>query len=67
MPLTIPSLHIIGSQDKLLYLSERLKDMYDNNENQREILIHNEGHNIPSMRTNLYPLIRAWIERYYAR
>jgi predicted esterase len=59
-PLDIPSLHIIGRADPLLYRSERLLTFY--NPDKATILYHSEGHNIPSIRTQLYPTILMWLE-----
>lgn len=59
-PLDIPSLHIMGRADPLLSRSERLLTFY--NPDKATILYHSEGHNIPSMRTQLYPTILTWLE-----
>jgi hypothetical protein len=49
----------MGTVDEYLAESRRLTQLY--NTTLIKILIHNEGHNIPSIRTELYPLIREWI------
>ena len=58
-PLALPSLHIHGLADPYLELSQRLLDMYA--QTGRALLQHEEGHNIPSIRTNLYAKINAWL------
>jgi hypothetical protein len=60
MPVSIPSLHLIGNEDRFKPYSERLLEHYD--PSQRKVLYHGEGHNIPSIRTELYPEIKAWIQ-----
>jgi len=54
-----PSLHLYGSADPLYESCKNLEKFYD--ENQRTSMEHNEGHNIPSIRTTLYPSIKTWI------
>lgn len=61
-PLDIPSLHLIGTQDSLMPRSKKLLEHF--REEKRTVLYHNEGHNVPSMRTGLYPEIAAWIASY---
>jgi len=56
-----PSLHIHGLSDPLLAYSQRLYDMYESP--QKVLLQHGEGHNIPSLRTDLYGAINAWLSR----
>lgn len=56
----IPSLHIIGTQDLLKERSERLLNYF--NPATRTVMYHNEGHNIPSIRTELYGQIEAWMK-----
>eukprot|EP01038_Epipyxis_sp_PR26KG_P009677 gene9677-13030_t len=58
--LLIPNLHIIGRADPLLPLCQKLLGYYD--DSSRSELYHEEGHNIPSIRTGLYPSIRQWIK-----
>jgi len=55
--ISMPSLHIQGKADSLLPLSERLAALYS----VRTVLVHEEGHNVPSMRTGLYPQIDAFL------
>ena len=57
--LAVPSLHIHGAADQYLNLSESLANMYLASE--RTVLVHSEGHNIPSIRTNLYDKINDWL------
>lgn len=59
----MPSLHIMGTADPLLSRSNALLRYYDSNHAQ--VLQHGEGHNIPSMRTGLYPSIKEWIDAQY--
>lgn len=54
------SLHLYGSKDFLLLRSFFLATLYD-----KELMneyIFNEGHHIPSIRTNLYPEIKKFID-----
>lgn len=60
--ISIPSLHIMGKFDEYRRRSELLYHMYDQTNDMRTVMIHEEGHNIPSIRTELYPLISSWIE-----
>lgn len=57
---TTPSLHIMGSIDPLLPDSQLLHSLYSDTP-KRETMVHEEGHNIPSMRTELYPKIQAFL------
>lgn len=57
----IPSLHIMGEIDPLLPESLILESLYAAIP-ERVTLTHVEGHNIPSMRTNLYPQIEEFIQ-----
>lgn len=59
-PIDIPSLHIMGRADPLLPRSEQLLAFY--NSDKATVLYHSEGHNIPSIRTELYPVILTWLE-----
>ena len=58
--LAFPSLHIMGEIDPLLPDSLLLEELYADNTN-RHTLKHSEGHNIPSIRTNLYPKIEDFL------
>ena len=58
-PLAVPSLHIMGEADPFLPESRKLEAMYA--ADARTSLTHQEKHNIPSVRTNLYPEIHRWI------
>jgi len=58
-PILLPSLHIVGLADDLLPLSRRLHNMFQTGTGT--LLEHSEGHNIPSIRTNLYQAVLAWI------
>ena len=62
--LTIPTLLIIGRADPYLKECNQLFERYQ--ESTREVIYHEEGHNIPSIRTELYPNFKAWIERHQA-
>jgi hypothetical protein len=64
MKISIPSLHIMGLHDEYRPRSEELSDMYDDANDMRTIIVHEEGHNIPSIRTKLYPQITAWMEAH---
>lgn len=57
--LALPSLHIHGRADPYLDRSQRLLGLYG--EASRALLLHEEGHNIPSIRTQLYAKINAWL------
>lgn len=62
IPIDIPSLHLIGRGDHLKHRCERLIEVYS--ASKRTVLYHDEGHNIPSIRTGLYPEIEAWIRAH---
>ena len=53
----------MGSEDHLLSYSHQLEFLYD--PFLRNTIIHNESHNIPSVRTNTYNDIRDWINKYH--
>lgn len=57
IPLTTPSLHIMGTGDPYLDRSNILLKYYENTTK----LVHDEMHNIPSIRTNTYVAINAWL------
>jgi hypothetical protein len=57
----VPSLHVMGQQDPLLPDSLILESLYAATPD-RVTLSHIEGHNIPSIRTNIYPQIQKFIE-----
>eukprot|EP01036_Dinobryon_divergens_P026076 gene26076-34684_t len=60
--ISMPSLHLMGSADPFLSRSRLLRaDFYE--EASSTVLEHGEGHNIPSIRTNLYPAISQWLEK----
>ena len=59
--LRTPSLHIMGDIDPLLPESLVLRDLYANTKD-RVVLTHDEGHNIPSIRTGIYPKIQAFLD-----
>ena len=50
----------MGEIDPLLSDSLLLEKLYHDNSNRRN-LRHDEGHNIPSIRTNLYPKIQEFL------
>jgi hypothetical protein len=54
-------MHIMGDIDPLLSDSKQLFDLYS--DKSRNILTHEEGHNIPSIRTNLYPKIQDFLDK----
>ncbi len=56
----MPSLHVMGKLDYVLPLSNQLASMYD--PEKRSSIIHNEGHNIPTVRSNTYDAIKHWID-----
>lgn len=55
----IDSLHIYGKADPLYEKSKTLKDLY--NDEKVFLLEHDEGHNIPSINTNIYSNINQWL------
>jgi predicted esterase len=55
---SVPSLHIMGESDPFLPHSQKLEAVFGG---KRTTMVHSEGHNIPSIRTNLYPQIDQWI------
>lgn len=59
--LRIPSLHIMGEIDPLLPDSLILESLYSAVP-ERVTLTHAEGHNIPSIRTNIYPQIQKFLD-----
>lgn len=56
----IPSLHIIGRKDPLSVRSEKLVTYF--HESLTTVIYHDEGHNIPSVRTGLYSTIYSWLQ-----
>ena len=48
-PLMAPSLHIMGEEDPYLEHSKRLTTFFSSETSR--VMVHPEGHNIPSMRT----------------
>lgn len=57
----IDSLHIYGKSDPAYEKSKILEKIYNN---QRSLVLeHDEGHNIPSINTNIYSAIKEWL--YY--
>jgi len=69
LALATPSLHIHGLADPLLPYSQRLVGMYAQQQQQHQqkfpcVLQHEEGHNIPSMKTGLYPKINEWLVQF---
>ena len=56
--LDVNSLHIIGQKDELFESSLKLCDFYE--ESMATRIEHVEGHNIPSIRTVTYHLIKKW-------
>lgn len=59
IPLDIKSLHVMGLQDDVLPRSKALKDMFAND--FATVIEHGEGHNIPSVRTDTYHVIKKWL------
>jgi hypothetical protein len=59
--LLLPSLHIMGCRDFVYTRSVDLTNYYD--ASMRVVLEHGEGHNIPSMRSGLYPIISEWVNK----
>lgn len=57
-----PSLHILGANDQYFGYSERLLEMYS--VSTRTALYHQEGHQVPSSSTNLYPDIKLWVNKH---
>jgi predicted esterase len=60
--LSLPSLHIQGKTDSLLPMAERLAALYSHT--SKTVLQHAEGHNIPSIRTGVYPQIDAFLSSH---
>lgn len=60
--IALPSLHITGAADPFLSRSTALEGLY--RDEMRHALRHEEGHNIPSMRTELYPMINEWLKQF---
>jgi len=58
--LEIPSLHIQGFEDPFLDHSKRLETLFA--DNSTTIIEHQEGHNIPSIRTNVYQKISDFLQ-----
>lgn len=58
--MAVPSIHIMGRADPLLSHSRQLATMY--RDADRILLEHDEGHNIPSIRTEIYPRVAEWIQ-----
>ena len=56
---SVPSLHLAGDADALLPSSLSLHGKFF--PENSTLLRHSEGHNIPSIRTQLYPQIKTWI------
>lgn len=61
----LPSLHIMGQADFLLPQSKELEAQFDST--LKSSMLHEEGHNIPSIRTKLYPLIKSWVEKHVVK
>jgi predicted esterase len=55
----IKSLHLMGQEDEHLEQSKLLVNCYD--KECATIIEYNEGHNIPSIRTGIYHLIKKWV------
>ena len=55
----MPSLHVMGRGDPFLPRSRELEELYS--PAGRASVLHEEGHNIPSLRTGAYPQLREWI------
>lgn len=58
LSIALPSLHLIGEQDSYQQRSRTLASWYKDS----TVMTFNEGHNIPSMRTGLYPAISSWLQ-----
>lgn len=55
-------MHIIGKADSYYSRSTEVVEFYKkNNKDNTKLLLHEEGHQIPSIRTGLYPHITNWI------
>ena len=60
----IPSLHLVGLADPYLSRSRLLfSEFYE--PDKRTLLEHEETHNVPSIRTGLYPTIKDWVAKQY--
>ena len=57
--INVPSLHIVGSDDPYFEQSTQLYELYSKDISTK--IIHNEMHNIPSPRTQVYDQINTWI------
>lgn len=63
--ITLPSLLIASRNDVWLQgtdFFEIFKSFFD--ESTTELLYHNEGHRVPSPKSELYPSIKEWIYKY---
>ena len=50
----------MGEKDPYFNDSKSLSNrIYEND--TKKVIIFNEGHNIPSIRTNIYPEVKEWI------
>ena len=56
--LNVNSLHIMGRKDQVFESSMKLCEFYT--ENMATKIEHDEGHNVPSVRTRTYHLIKKW-------
>ena len=60
MKISIPSLHLVGFKDRFLVRSMLLySNFYD--EKSTTIIGHGETHQVPSIKTNIYPAIKGWL------
>lgn len=57
--ISLPNLHIQGAEDPYFSSSKRLEAFYESD--KKLVMVHEEGHNIPTIRTELYPLINDWV------
>ena len=57
---SLPNLHIIGEVDEHKQLSLELMQWYDSEKQQ--VLLHPEGHRIPTKSTGIYPKVVEWLQ-----
>ncbi|RYH25293.1 hypothetical protein EON65_15665 [archaeon] len=59
LKLNIRSLHLIGQHDDFNIRSSELASWYEDN----TVIFFNENHNVPSVRTEIYPVVQDWLNR----
>jgi hypothetical protein len=62
LPISLPSLHLIGENDPFKEKSYKLTQLYT--EETRTILTHTEDHRVPTIATQIYPSIYSWLQNH---